>query len=92
MIDPNWDCGEGAFGTGDEVEEEALLVMEALGCEANIALALDERAYAWGWGGEANNVARSSTGAARGDECEVSSKLMRDPSVWASSAGTEDIL
>lgn len=46
MIDPNWDCGEGAFGTGDGVEEEALLVMEALGCEANIALALDERAYA----------------------------------------------
>lgn len=43
-MDPNWGCGEGAFGTGDEVEDEALFVKEALGCEANIAPALDGRA------------------------------------------------
>jgi len=43
MMDPNRGCGEVVLGTGDEVEEEALLLLirGGLGCGANIVLALD---------------------------------------------------
>jgi hypothetical protein len=80
MMDPNCGCGEVVLGTGDKMED-VLLTKGTLGCGENMVLTLDCEAY------EVNKLARSSAGAPCDEDCELSSRLMRDGSFRASSVG-----